>query len=197
VKSQEQKNFDQRSYPVFDVWMNTWTNTKIVTVLILMLSLGKNTLCRGFVSKLPTVLVPARLFSVQNPSTLACNTLFSNGASFKEIGVSEVLLTALSERGLRLATPIQKMTFTPIKSGVDTIIGSETGSGKTLAYLLPLIDAYLSLDIIDIPNYPCGVILAPTKELCWQIEDMAKGITEQLQKQGLNFRIGSSDPTDS
>lgn len=173
--------------------MSTRAFVKIVTVLIFMFSACKKTLCAGFGRFPRHGIAPllSRRFSVQIPVTLENNALFADGVSFKDISVSEPLLAALSAQGLMLATPVQKLSYSPIKSGLDVIIGAETGSGKTLAYLLPLIDAYLSLGEIDIPNYPCGVVLAPTKELCWQIEDMARGVAGRLQEQGVRFRIGT------
>lgn len=119
------------------------------------------------------------------------NNLFSQSVAFEEIGVSKPLVIALASQDLKLTTPIQRMAYSTIYSGMDTLIGAETGSGKTLAYLLPLMDAYLALGDIDIPNYPCGIILAPTKELCWQIEDMAQATVKGLNDQGLRFRLGN------
>ena len=157
--------------------------------VIIMISAGSRILCKGF---LQPFRFSHRLFTSKFSilTSVEGNSLFTNSVKFEETGISKILLHALQSQNLSLATPIQQMTFPIIYSGMDTIIGAETGSGKTLAYLLPLIDAYLSLGDIDAPNYPCGVILAPTKELCWQIEEMAKATVADLNNQGIKFRIG-------
>lgn len=155
-----------------------------------MLSSTRNLVCNAFTRPLVFPIMRSTVRAMSTTHIHEGNNLFAQSVTFEEIGVSKSLSQALASENLRLTTPIQRMAYSSIYSGLDTLIGAETGSGKTLAYLLPLMDAYLSLGDIETPNYPCGIILAPTKELCWQIEDMARATVKGLNDQGLRFRLG-------
>jgi superfamily II DNA/RNA helicase len=117
---------------------------------------------------------------------MKCNNgvLFSD-ATFKEIGVSESSVNALSVLGFTHPTHIQKKSYRPVYEGNDVIIGSETGSGKTLAYLLPLVDLYAKHDGAK-EGYPSTVVLAPNVLLCNQIESVAKAVFRESS----NIKIG-------
>lgn len=107
---------------------------------------------------------------------------------FKEL-VSEKLCQALSAQAFTLATPIQSMSYSAVRSGNDVVIGAETGSGKTLAYLLPIIDEILSISTPPALDYPLGFILAPNKELCNQVESMAGELLSKLEEAGSQIKI--------
>lgn len=118
--------------------------------------------------------------------------LFEKSVTFKDVGVSVRLCNALQKIGFLSSTPIQKLSYPAILSGKDVVIGSETGSGKTLSYLLPLIDTFSIINESSSSLYPVCVILAPTKDLCRQIERMASElltVTEAADK--FCIRIGS------
>lgn len=85
-----------------------------------------------------------------------------------------------------LPTPAQELAIPAILRGSDVVLGAETGSGKTLAYLLPLVELLCSgklepgrlrssgaefnpQDKSQVIKPPQVVILAPTRELCYQI----------------------------
>lgn len=159
--------------------------------VVIMLSSTHKFACNAFTRRLVFPTMRNTLRPLSTTQGYEGNNLFSQSVAFEEIGVSKPLVIALASQDLKLTTPIQRMAYSTIYSGMDTLIGAETGSGKTLAYLLPLMDAYLALGDIEIPNYPCGIILAPTKELCWQIEDMAQATVKGLNDQGLRFRLGN------
>lgn len=55
------------------------------------------------------------------------DNLFSNKVTFEDIGVSEILSSALKHLNYINATPIQEMSYNAILSGKDVIMGSETG----------------------------------------------------------------------
>lgn len=54
-------------------------------------------------------------------------------------------------------------------SGRDVIGIAETGSGKTLAFVLPLIRHIRDQRPLEEGEGPIGLILAPTRELSFQI----------------------------
>ena len=58
---------------------------------------------------------------------------------------------------------------------------AKTGSGKTLAYLLPLLRHILAQPALE-PHEsgPIGLILAPARELAFQIHSVCKSFAKQL-----------------
>jgi ATP-dependent RNA helicase DDX46/PRP5 len=77
--------------------------------------------------------------------------------------------------------PIQAQCIPCIMAGRDVIGIAKTGSGKTLAYLLPMLR-----HIMDQPplganeSGPIGLVLAPARELAYQIHLVCKTFTKQL-----------------
>jgi ATP-dependent RNA helicase DDX46/PRP5 len=65
--------------------------------------------------------------------------------------------------------PIQKQAVPAIMSGRDIIGIAETGSGKTLAYLLPMLRHILDQRPLEEFEGPISLIMAPTRELAFQI----------------------------
>jgi hypothetical protein len=51
--------------------------------------------------------------------------------SFRELGLSPLLLPALSAAGIEQPTDVQRSAFAAVLSGGDAVLLSETGSGKT------------------------------------------------------------------
>ena len=85
--------------------------------------------------------------------------------TFKELGVREDLLRALTDLGFEYPMPVQEKVI-PIllASKTDIVALAQTGTGKTAAYGLPIIqqaDAH--------SHTPEALILCPTRELCLQI----------------------------
>lgn len=83
--------------------------------------------------------------------------------SFKEMGLSPILMQALDKLGFDQPTSIQAHTI-PIALLKRDVLGSaQTGTGKTLAFALPLINQLL----INPTSH--GLILTPTRELAQQV----------------------------
>jgi len=85
---------------------------------------------------------------------------------FSELGLSELLLTALDRLGYEKAAPIQAEAIPLILAGHDVIGQSQTGSGKTAAFAIP------AVEMVD-PQIP-GVqvlVLCPTRELAVQVAE--------------------------
>jgi len=86
--------------------------------------------------------------------------------SFADLGSSNAVVNALSERGIDAAFPIQQLVVPDVLDGYDVLIESPTGSGKTLAFGVPLVDRIEATD-----KRPAALVLAPTRELATQIVD--------------------------
>ncbi len=85
--------------------------------------------------------------------------------SFKDSGVGEKVLKAITDLGFENPTPIQEQAIPVLLSGEKDFVGlAQTGTGKTAAYGIPLIE------LVDFDNKTVqALILAPTRELCVQI----------------------------
>ena len=93
------------------------------------------------------------------------NGIFCKDSTFKSIGVCDELCEVLEKLNYKYPTKIQKETLPYALEGKDIIGLAETGSGKTFAYGIPIIQK-----LLDTPNFFFfACILAPTRELCLQI----------------------------
>ena len=88
---------------------------------------------------------------------------------FSDLGLSELLVDAVSALGYETPTPIQKASIPIVLMGRDILGSAQTGTGKTASFTLPLID------ILDSgrakARMPRSLILAPTRELAAQVSE--------------------------
>ncbi|WEV64524.1 DEAD/DEAH box helicase [Bifidobacterium sp. ESL0732] len=112
--------------------------------------------------------------------------------SFAELGVPGPLVSVLARDGKTVAFPIQADTLGDSLAGRDVLGRGETGSGKTLAFAIPLVArlteqgqgeaAMRDFERMDRGDrkaqkramlpHPHGMILAPTRELVNQINEV-------------------------
>src|SRR5215217_9693240 len=85
-------------------------------------------------------------------------------ATFKELGLSEPVLDALTHLGYDQPTPIQEQAIPLLLEGRDVVGQAQTGTGKTAAFGLPMIE-YADQDEPDVQ----ALVLTPTRELCIQV----------------------------
>ncbi|HET8975154.1 MAG TPA: DEAD/DEAH box helicase [Solirubrobacterales bacterium] len=104
----------------------------------------------------------------------------AEAVSFKDLGLSEGLLTTLQELGYAQPTPIQAQAIPELLNGHDVIGQAQTGSGKTAAFGLPLLD-YLDPDDPETQ----AIVLTPTRELCIQVTQAMRAYAEHLD--GVNI----------
>ncbi len=64
--------------------------------------------------------------------------------NFKELGLNDQMLEAISFMGFEQATPVQEKAVPEILAGNDIIACAQTGTGKTAAFVLP----------VDLPSMP-------------------------------------------
>ncbi|MFO7755492.1 MAG: DEAD/DEAH box helicase [Bacteroidales bacterium] len=84
---------------------------------------------------------------------------------FKETGLNDDLLRAVTKLGFEKPTPIQEKTIPSILTSGQDIIGlAQTGTGKTAGFGLPIIQK-INTDDRSVQS----LILCPTRELCMQI----------------------------
>ncbi|MDX5340126.1 MAG: DEAD/DEAH box helicase [Cyclobacteriaceae bacterium] len=89
---------------------------------------------------------------------------------FDAFKLNKQLLEAVNESGYTSPTPIQEKAIPLALSGHDVLGIAQTGTGKTAAYVLPLL---MKVKYAQ-GKHPRALILAPTRELVMQIEEVAK-----------------------
>ncbi|WP_415884035.1 DEAD/DEAH box helicase [Neptuniibacter sp. QD72_48] len=99
--------------------------------------------------------------------------------SFSALGLSDFLLSALSDLGYEQPTPIQQQSIPVTLEGKDVLAAAETGSGKTAAFTLPILQS-LATSLPPRNNLVTALVLVPTRELAVQVE-------EAIRQYGRNF----------
>ncbi|KAG8525897.1 ribosomal RNA processing protein [Bacidia gigantensis] len=89
--------------------------------------------------------------------------------SFADLGIIDPLCDACAALGYKTPTPIQKEAVPLALQGRDVIGLAETGSGKTAAFALPILQGSPASALMDRPQSYFSLILAPTRELAYQI----------------------------
>ncbi|CAK4435209.1 unnamed protein product [Aphanomyces euteiches] len=90
--------------------------------------------------------------------------------------------------GFAKPTRVQVQSVPAIICGGDVLLKSETGSGKTLSYCLPLVHRLMAREPRVNRSEGClAMILAPTRELCTQIQETL----ERLLKVAVYIVAGS------
>ena len=94
-------------------------------------------------------------------------------STFESLGVNEEICKATKLVGWTHASRIQKETLPHALAGKDVIGLAETGSGKTGSFVIPMLQA-----LLENPqrNAVFGVVLAPTRELAFQIHEVASAL---------------------
>ncbi len=95
---------------------------------------------------------------------------------FKDLKVSNNILTAIEEMGFEEATPIQAQSIPLILQGLDVIGQAQTGTGKTASFGIPM------LERIQVKNRKVqALILCPTRELAIQVSDEIAKLAKHMK----------------
>lgn len=94
---------------------------------------------------------------------------------FTELPLTDSLLEGLDAMNFKETTPIQEQAIPILLMKKDVIACAQTGTGKTAAFLLPLLNN-LQTDDHD-QNKVNAIIMAPTRELAQQIDQMMEGFS--------------------
>lgn len=107
-------------------------------------------------------------------------------AAFSDLGISQWLVSGLKALNINEPTAIQRKAIPRIfsiksdgRTRQDVFACSHTGSGKTLAYVLPVLEM-----LVRDPRPYFALILAPTRELAYQINDMVKILSTSASSGG-------------
>ncbi|XP_058791275.1 probable ATP-dependent RNA helicase DDX17 isoform X2 [Phymastichus coffea] len=93
--------------------------------------------------------------------------------SFEEAGFPEYVMKEIKRQNFKEPTSIQAQGWPIALSGRDMVGIASTGSGKTLSYILPAIVHINSQPKLMRKDGPISLVLAPTRELAQQIQQVA------------------------
>lgn len=110
--------------------------------------------------------------------TITADTTPVAAVTFDSLAIDTRILEVLRNKKIVEPSPIQRQSIPPLLAGNDCIGIAQTGSGKTLAFVIPL------LQHLD-KNPGRALILAPTRELAFQIEETVRWFER-------SFRMGST-----
>src|SRR5256885_11936501 len=97
--------------------------------------------------------------------------------SFSELGLSDVLIRAVTEHGYTQPTPIQIKAIPDVLAGGDLLAGAQTGPGKSAGFVLPILQRLMTHRVAAHPGgrRPVRVlILTPTRELAAQVAESVR-----------------------
>jgi ATP-dependent RNA helicase RhlE len=103
------------------------------------------------------------------------------GVTFQSLKLSEAVLRDLAGSGYKEPTPIQARAIPACLQGRDVLGCAQTGTGKTAAFVIPMVERLAQLPA----GPPRGLILAPTRELAFQIQ-------RTVQKLGRSRRVSAT-----
>ncbi|XP_064952390.1 DEAD-box ATP-dependent RNA helicase 53-like [Musa acuminata AAA Group] len=93
------------------------------------------------------------------------------GLEIAKLGISQDIVTQLTNRGITKLFPIQRAVLEPAMQGQDMIGRARTGTGKTLAFGIPIMDKIIRFQAKHgCGRNPLAMVLAPTRELARQVE---------------------------
>ncbi|OUR73213.1 DEAD/DEAH box helicase [Methylophaga sp. 41_12_T18] len=98
--------------------------------------------------------------------------------TFDDLMLDDALLIALQKLNFETPTAIQEATIPFILEGKDVLAGAATGTGKTAAFVLPALQ--LLIDESEVRDNPRILMLAPTRELAYQIHHVVTQLSKQL-----------------
>lgn len=111
-----------------------------------------------------------------------------NMNAFKRFNFDDTLLKAIDDIHFTHPTMVQERVIPKVISGKNVIAQSATGSGKSHAFLLPIISK-----IVQDDKSTQAIILAPTRELARQINQMTKDLLVSFPEIEAKVFVGGTE----
>lgn len=106
--------------------------------------------------------------------------------NFNEVDVPNQIMDKIYDLKYQNPTPIQSMCWPALLAGHDLVGIAQTGSGKTFGFVLPMLihimnnNRYMRSFGRDETPGPIGLVVAPTRELAIQIQQVADEFSNQM-----------------
>jgi ATP-dependent RNA helicase RhlE len=94
--------------------------------------------------------------------------------TFKDLGLIEPILKAVTEIGYTSPTPIQEQSIPILLKKKDLLGCAQTGTGKTAAFTIPILQHLATEKQTSQRRQIKSLIVTPTRELALQIEENIK-----------------------
>ncbi|XP_077221795.1 P-loop containing nucleoside triphosphate hydrolases superfamily protein isoform X2 [Tasmannia lanceolata] len=96
--------------------------------------------------------------------------------------IPQKLQENLEVSGFEIPTPVQMQAIPAALIGKNLLVSAHTGSGKTASFLVPIISrcSNIRFQHSSDEKKPLAIVLAPTRELCVQVEEQAKVLGKGL-----------------
>ncbi len=108
--------------------------------------------------------------------------------NFTKFNLHPAILDAVVTQGYEIPTPIQEQGIPLVLAGKDVMGLAQTGTGKTAAFVLPILERLAKSKAKKIH----ALILAPTRELAEQINDVVSTLGKGLRVRSLSVYGGTS-----
>lgn len=102
--------------------------------------------------------------------------------SFESLGLSQNIVKSVKKLGFLKPFPIQEQSVPAILSGKDLMGIAQTGSGKTACFVMPILEKLQNEEVTKDRNIQV-LVLAPTRELVIQIDEVFRAFTENLKRE--------------
>ncbi|OWK74254.1 RNA helicase [Flavobacteriaceae bacterium JJC] len=102
--------------------------------------------------------------------------------SFESLGLSHNIIKSVKKLGFLKPFPIQEQTIPVILAGKDLMGIAQTGSGKTACFVMPILEKLQNEEVKKDRNIQI-LVLAPTRELVIQIDEVFRAFTENLKRE--------------
>lgn len=124
----------------------------------------------------------ASRFCAAGEACAITHRVFHLTTTFADLGLSELILRAVTGEGYTTPTPIQAQSIPHVLAGKDVLGCAQTGTGKTAAFSLPILNNLSKVDAGAVHPHPNqhkhrpvrALVLSPTRELALQIDESMK-----------------------
>nr|WP_239374817.1 DEAD/DEAH box helicase [Snodgrassella gandavensis] len=122
--------------------------------------------------------------------------------AFANLGLSQEIVSALTDQGYQEPTPIQHAAIPKALAGMDLLAAAQTGTGKTAAFMLPSLERlkrYANSSTSPAMHPVRMLVLTPTRELADQIDQNVQGYLKNLSLRqtvlfgGMNMELQKQD----
>ena len=107
---------------------------------------------------------------------------------WEDLEINQNLLRGIFAYGFEKPSPIQQKAIIPILKGKDVIAQAQSGTGKTGCFVISALQK-INLEINNLQV----LIIAPTRELAYQIKDVAIHISNYIKDLEINLLIGGNN----
>ena len=116
---------------------------------------------------------------------------FLTQTPFNSFSLPKEILNGLDSAGFTYCTPIQAQTLSSSLSGRDIAGQAQTGTGKTAAFLITIFARLVHSSPAKAKS-PSALVVAPTRELAFQIHGEARTLGQHTQLQAVQI-VGGVD----